>query len=90
MPGAYITFNTPTTVARLETKGYFRRTTRKLAEYILKKIFPLANPDLEDKIDLVATWYVECDERTGVPEREMGLGEGGQLVLKLPDENNMG
>lgn len=90
MEAAYISFETPKTVVKFETKGHFRRSIRKLAEHILKKIFPLANPGVEDKIDHVAFWYVECDKETGVPQREIGLDDGGELVLKLPDENNLG
>ena len=90
MDMVYIQFETPKNVAKIETKGYFKRATRKIAKYILEKIFPLANPDVEDKIGLVTDWYVECDKHTGVPQREAGLNDTGELILKLPDENNIG
>ncbi|MBK7855618.1 MAG: hypothetical protein IPJ79_12590 [Bacteroidetes bacterium] len=40
---------------------------------ILTTIIPKANPDFEDKIDEVQYWLVECDNETGIPEREIGL-----------------
>lgn len=57
---------------------------------ILTTIIPKANPDFEDKIDEVEYWLVECDNETGIPEREIGLDKEGRVILKMPFKDNYG
>ena len=61
-----------------------------LAIGILKSIIPVANPDFDDKIDSVEYWLVECDEVSGVPEREIGLDQQGRVIAKMPFKANCG
>ncbi|MBD8019098.1 hypothetical protein H9628_11505 [Weeksellaceae bacterium Sa1CVA4] len=57
---------------------------------ILTSIIPKANPDFEGKIDEVQYWLVECDNETGIPEREIGLDKEGRVILKMPHKDNSG
>ncbi|MFB9054605.1 hypothetical protein ACFFVB_16055 [Formosa undariae] len=57
---------------------------------ILSTIIPKANPNFENKIDLIETWIVELDNETGIPEREIGMDKNGQIIVKMPFNNNYG
>jgi hypothetical protein len=57
---------------------------------ILTNGIPKANPDFDDKIDEVQYWLVECDNETGIPEREIGLDKEGKVILKMPFKDNYG
>jgi hypothetical protein len=57
---------------------------------ILSTIIPKANPDFENKIDLVETWIVELDNETEIPEREIGMDKNGRIIMKMPFKNNYG
>jgi hypothetical protein len=56
----------------------------------LTKIIPKANPDFDAKMDEIQYWLVECDNETGIPEREIGLDKERRVILKMPYKNNYG
>jgi hypothetical protein len=57
---------------------------------ILALIIPKANPDFDDKIENVREWMLEFDSDSELPEREIGIDEYGNVILKLPWKNNYG
>ena len=57
---------------------------------VLTKIFPKANPDFDEEIDAVETWFVECDTETGIVEREVGLDKESRVIVKMPFKENYG
>lgn len=50
---------------------------------------PAASPDHEKFYPLVKRWALEIDE-LGRANREIGLGENGEVLFRAPDERNMG
>ncbi|HEY4107692.1 hypothetical protein [Puia sp.] len=57
---------------------------------LLTKVIPKANPDFEEEIDKVKYWLIECDQASGIPEREIGLNPGRVVILKMPYKENYG
>ena len=57
---------------------------------LLLKFVPEANPDFEDKISLVRTWLAEVDNSSLLPEREIGIGDNGDVLMIMPWRNNYG
>ena len=86
----YIQFKVPKNEHKPKPDGFIKRNVKKGIIGILTSIIPKANPDFEDKIDLVENWLVELDYETGIPEREIGIDKNGQIILKMPFENNYG
>jgi len=56
----------------------------------LEWIIPKANPDYDNKINLVRWWLLEIDPETGLPLREIGLDSHAEPILKMPFKNNYG
>lgn len=56
---------------------------------VLGKIIAKANPDFDDKIEMVSEWLVEFDNE-GIPNREVGLDETGVAIVKMPWNDNYG
>lgn len=56
---------------------------------LLTKIVPLANPDFHDHYHKVRKWWVEIDE-DGIPQRELGLSDEGNVVVAGPLNRNFG
>ena len=86
----YIQFKAPKTEQKTQSDRIVKRTFKNVIVGILTSIIPKANPDFENKIDLVENWLVELDIETGIPEREIGLNKNGQVILKMPFKNNYG
>jgi hypothetical protein len=86
----YIQFKVPKTEQKTQSDGIVKRTFKSAIVGILTFIIPKANPDFENKIDLVENWLIELDFETGIPEREIGLNKNGQVILKMPFKNNYG
>lgn len=63
---------------------------KKWIIFFLSKIIPVANPDFDRRLQDVTNWCVEFDIESGIPQREIGLNEYGNVVVKMPDENNFG
>jgi hypothetical protein len=82
MEKAYIQFEAPRHLAPNKKRNIFFRA--------ITRILPMANPDVDRRIDDVKTWLVECDLATGVPEREIGLDAGGKVIVKMPNRRNYG
>ena len=57
--------------------------------WLLGHVLPKANPDIEDKFDLVAKWWLEVNDR-GQPEREIGFDKSGQAIVLGPIGDNFG
>jgi hypothetical protein len=90
MKTAYIKFETPGNDRTQHKDGPIKIALLDLFESIIKRIVPAANPDFENKIKDVMVWLVECDTETGIPQREIGLNKKGQVILKMPYNNNYG
>lgn len=90
METSYIQFEAPKNIKTAEVKGFINRSVKSLTKGLLKMIFPIANPDFENKIDNVKYWLIECEIESGIPLREIGLDEQQQVILKMPFKNNYG
>ena len=90
MKVAYIQFELPQKGVDANNESSFNRSVKGIGEYILKKLLPVANPDFEGMIDKVRYWLVECDTDNGIPKREIGLDDQGQVIMKMPFKNNYG
>ncbi|RFN58407.1 hypothetical protein [Marixanthomonas ophiurae] len=86
----YIQFKIPKSVQIGQADGIVKRNLKKAITGILSSIIPKANPDFENKIDLVEKWIVELDNETGIPEREIGMDKNGRIIIKMPFKNNYG
>lgn len=89
MNKTYVQFNEPSINNQVKEDGPIKRFFKKTLIGALKTIIPLANPDFDNKIPEVKYWLVECDSN-GVPEREIGLNEEEQVILKMPFGKNYG
>jgi hypothetical protein len=86
----YIQFKVPKNENNSKSEGVLKRNIKKAIIGILGTIIPKANPDFENKIELVETWIVELDNETGIPEREIGMDKKGRIIVKMPFKNNYG
>ena len=58
---------------------------------VVKKALPIANPDFEEAIQNVTTWYVEYDDTVyNHVLREIGQDAKNNIIVKMPDERNRG
>jgi len=69
MTTTYIQFDAPTSNRQTKKDGLLK----KIFVGILTKIIPKANPGFDDIIDDVKYWVLECDNESGIPQREIGL-----------------
>lgn len=90
MKTTYIQFDAPNNDSHSVKDGLIKSSLKKAFVGILTKIIPKANPDFDDKIDEVQYWLLECDNETGIPEREIGLDKEGRVILKMPLKDNYG
>lgn len=90
METAYIQFRAPKSAIRTETESSLKSSVKNFARNILTKVFPVANPDFENKINEVEYWLVECDKVSGIPQREIGLDQQGRVIMKMPFNDNYG
>jgi len=90
MTTTYIQFDAPRSNSQTTKDGLIKSSLKKLLVGVLTTIIPKANPDFEDKIDEVKYWLVECDNESGIPEREIGLDKEGRVILKMPYKDNYG
>ena len=58
--------------------------------WLLPRIIPKANPDFEDIIPQVCLWYIEYNETEDYVEREIGIDDKGQSIMKAPYLKNIG
>lgn len=74
-------------------RGQHNKTRRGFWYDLLHKIFISfsANPDFDDKIEDVVQWFIEYDDVRGhIANREIGIGQNGKIIVKMPDERNYG
>jgi hypothetical protein len=86
----YIRFETPKSSNVILKDGLIAKSLKKLIVRFLALFIPTANPDFENKIDKVKYWLIECDNETGIPQREVGLDEEEKIILKMPYRKNYG
>lgn len=86
----YIKFEIQKNRNQTSKNGLVKNVLENILAEILTKIIPKGNPDFDDKIDDVEFWLLECDNETGIPEREIGLDSKGNIILKMPFKNNYG
>tara|TARA_R110002020_G_scaffold97708_2_gene233154 strand:+ start:2650 stop:3042 length:393 start_codon:yes stop_codon:yes gene_type:complete len=86
----YIKFDAPKKNKEAAQVDLINSSLKKALVGFLKKVIPKGNPDFDDKIDEVQHWLVECDNETGIPEREIGLNKEGRVILKMPYRGNYG
>lgn len=87
---SYIQFKIPKSEQKVQADGIGKRNFKKALIGILSAIIPKANPDFENKINLVEKWIIELDNETGIPEREIGMDKAGRIIVKMPFKNNYG
>lgn len=90
METVYIQFSLPETETTSISEGYTKHVLKKFVKNALKIFFPVANPDFESKINEVKHWLVECDKTSGIPQREIGLDQQEQVIVKMPFKKNYG
>lgn len=90
MKTTYIHFDAPKSDSQTKNDGLLKRSFKKALVGILTKVIPKANPDFDEKINEIQYWLVECDNETGIPEREIGLDKEGRVILKMPYKDNYG
>jgi hypothetical protein len=90
MTTTYIQFDAPKSDNQTPKYGLIKSAFKKALVGVLTKVIPKANPDFDNKIDEVQYWLVECDNDTGIPEREIGLDKEGRVILKMPFKDNYG
>ena len=78
----YLKFNLP----KLDVKPHLIQRFVMNTLYFLKIT---ANPDFDKKINDVSYWLVEFDEEN-IPNREIGLDENDNVILKMPYKRNYG
>lgn len=63
---------------------------KRIIQFLLELIIPKANPDFDDKIQLIAFWLLEFTSADSIPQREIGLRNDGEVVVKMPYKENYG
>lgn len=86
----YIQFKVAKREHNSVSDGIVKKNLKKAVIGVLTSIIPKANPDFEETIDLVETWIVEVDQETGIPEREIGMDKNGEIIVKMPFNDNYG
>jgi transposase InsO family protein len=81
----YIQFKIPKSEQIAQADEIVKRNFKKALIGILSTIIPKANPDFENKIDLVETWIFELDNETGIPEREIGMDKNIKALIHHSD-----
>lgn len=90
MKKTYIQFDAPKSDSQTPKDELIKSSLKKTLAGILTTIIPKANPDFDEKIEEVYYWLVECDNKTGIPEREIGIDREGRVLLKMPLNTNTG
>lgn len=63
---------------------------QKFAFSVLSKLLPVANPDFDCINDKVKYWFIEFGIEDGSPQREIGLNEQQEVIVKMPHGKNYG
>jgi hypothetical protein len=82
----YIKFNSEPSV----NKSYSVSAFRKIFLFIIRYIFPKANPDFDNKIDDVRIWFLEFENTKDFPNREIGIDSNDNVIVKMPYKKNYG
>jgi hypothetical protein len=90
MKTTYIQFDAPKDRRQTLKDGLLKSSLKNTFIRILTKIIPKANPEFDDKINNVQYWLVECEDETGIPQREIGLDKEGRVIVKMPFGANYG
>lgn len=53
-------------------------------------IFPKANPDYDKSIKIVQFWLLEFNDKKSIPNREIGLDNNDNVIMKMPYRKNYG
>lgn len=67
-----------------------KKEKNRLFVRLLSVFFPLANPDFEDILNNVQIWILEFENEDTPPCREIGLDNGGKVIVKMPLRDNVG
>ena len=86
----YIQFETSKNEFQSSPDGFLKRSLKKAIIGVLTTVIPKANPDFDKEIDNVKSWIVEIETETGIPQREIGLDDGGKTIMKMPYKDNYG
>ena len=90
METTYIHFEVLKSDSQSSSEGLLKKSLKKVITGVLTTIIPKANPDYETQIDRVKSWLIELDTDSGIPQREIGLDDKGNPILKLPFRANYG
>jgi hypothetical protein len=86
----YIEFEFPKSEQKAQSDGIIKRNIKKVFGGVISAVIPKANPDFENKFNLVKKWIIEVDNETGIPQREIGMDENGRIIVKMPFKKNYG
>jgi len=86
----YIKFEIPKNIKGHKSENKIKLLAVKGFKLVLSKIIPIANPDFENKFDLVKYWLVEFENENEIPIREIGINEENKVILKMPYLKNYG
>ena len=81
----YIQFEDP-------TPGEEKELTKlqKTIVNLLSKIIPKGNPDFDEKIGKVKTWFLEYNVEDNYANREIGFDKDFKIILRMPFKDNYG
>ncbi len=86
MSNQYIRFKCPQS-GKAFTPG---NIGKKLVQTGLSTIIPLANPDFDNKMDVVVFWLIEFENDSYYPNREIGLDINENPIMIMPWGKNYG
>lgn len=75
---------------KIQTKVNSAKKKKPFLIKILSIFIPKANPDYENKIDLVSDWLLEFRSDNSTPNREIGLDNHKKVLVKMPHKENYG
>ena len=90
METTYIQFEVQKSENQTSPDGLLKRSLKKAITGVLTTVIPKTNPDYENQIDNVKSWLVELETDSGIPQREIGLDDEGNTILKMPYKDNYG
>ena len=90
METTYIQFEVQKSENQTSPDGLLKSSLKKAITGVLTTVIPKTNPDYENQIDNVKSWLVELETDSGIPQREIGLDDEGNTILKMPYKDNYG
>lgn len=74
----------------VESPEQSNEKSRSLIGSVLSIFLPKANPDFDRNLYLVKQWLLEFKDENSTPNREVGLNDSCEVLMKMPDHQNYG